>query len=171
MDNPVPYMFAGAAAYAALTWIYRRFFDATTGHVDVLGKENKAISAVNQSLRAEIEQLRSIAAANGLEVPQSDHEARIRELLASGQKIQAVKYYREFAGVGLLEAKNAVEAVERRRPVPSNANPTPDTGNRIGGLIIAGNKIAAIRDYRAQTGASLADAKAHIENLARQLGK
>jgi ribosomal protein L7/L12 len=44
------------------------------------------------------------------EVPGEDE---IRELLAKGQKIQAIRVYRERTGSGLREAKEAVEQIER----------------------------------------------------------
>tara|TARA_R110002096_G_scaffold285473_1_gene479273 strand:- start:655 stop:912 length:258 start_codon:yes stop_codon:yes gene_type:complete len=37
--------------------------------------------------------------------------AQLIQLLESGQKIQAIKIYRETTGVGLKEAKEAVEAL------------------------------------------------------------
>ena len=43
----------------------------------------------------------------------SDQEHQIKELIAKGQKIAAVKLYRELTNVGLKEAKDAVEAIER----------------------------------------------------------
>jgi large subunit ribosomal protein L7/L12 len=39
--------------------------------------------------------------------------AHLLVLLAAGQKIEAIKLYREHTGVGLKEAKDAVEALER----------------------------------------------------------
>jgi ribosomal protein L7/L12 len=39
----------------------------------------------------------------------------VRSLLREGKKIAAIKAYREATGVGLAEAKNAVEALERDR--------------------------------------------------------
>ena len=38
----------------------------------------------------------------------------IEDLLRRGQKIQAIKLYRERTGVGLKEAKDAVEEIQRR---------------------------------------------------------
>ena len=38
----------------------------------------------------------------------------LRALIESGQKIEAIKRYREMTGAGLAEAKEAVEAIERR---------------------------------------------------------
>lgn len=39
---------------------------------------------------------------------------RITELLRQGRKIEAIKLYREQTGAGLVVAKEAVEAIERR---------------------------------------------------------
>ena len=40
-------------------------------------------------------------------------EARIRSMLSKRQKIEAVKIYREEYGIGLKEAKDAVDRIER----------------------------------------------------------
>ena len=39
-------------------------------------------------------------------------EARALELLRAGRKIEAVKVYREATGIGLAEAKDAVDRIE-----------------------------------------------------------
>jgi large subunit ribosomal protein L7/L12 len=45
--------------------------------------------------------------------PQDPPETRaIREALLSGNKIQAIKLYRYLYGVGLKEAKDAIDAME-----------------------------------------------------------
>ena len=41
-----------------------------------------------------------------------DQASRVKEALFAGQKIQAIKLYREQTGVGLKEAKDAVEKLE-----------------------------------------------------------
>ncbi|MBI1904224.1 MAG: hypothetical protein HYS13_24275, partial [Planctomycetia bacterium] len=41
-----------------------------------------------------------------------EFEGELRSLLAGGQKIEAIRRYRERTGVGLAEAKDAVEALE-----------------------------------------------------------
>lgn len=46
-------------------------------------------------------------------------EAEVRELLRQGLKIQAIKIYREFHRVGLKEAKDAIDAMERFQPPQS----------------------------------------------------
>ena len=43
----------------------------------------------------------------------ADVDSRVRSLLATGEKIAAIKLYRESTGVGLKEAKDAVDAMER----------------------------------------------------------
>jgi ribosomal protein L7/L12 len=40
-------------------------------------------------------------------------DPRLVELLHAGNKIGAIKLYRELTGVGLAEAKDAVEGIER----------------------------------------------------------
>jgi ribosomal protein L7/L12 len=40
---------------------------------------------------------------------------RIQALLAAGNKIEAIKVYREMTGLGLKEAKDAVEAMQRQQ--------------------------------------------------------
>ncbi len=53
--------------------------------------------------------------AAGPELPPADtFEGRILHLLKQGQKIPAIKLYREETGVGLKEAKDAVEALGRQ---------------------------------------------------------
>ena len=48
-------------------------------------------------------------------------EEQLRMLLAEGQKIEAIKVYRERTGAGLAEAKDAVEALEAGQRLPSQA--------------------------------------------------
>ncbi len=42
------------------------------------------------------------------------HSPQIEEALRRGNKIEAIKIYRELTGVGLAEAKQAVEEIETR---------------------------------------------------------
>jgi hypothetical protein len=43
-----------------------------------------------------------------------DDLRRIRDAVFAGRKIQAIKHYRDCTGIGLKEAKDFVDAVERR---------------------------------------------------------
>lgn len=46
--------------------------------------------------------------------PEPPENSAIREALLSGNKIYAIKLYRTFYGVGLKEAKDAIDAMESR---------------------------------------------------------
>jgi len=96
-------------------------------------------------------------------------EEQLRMLLAEGQKIEAIKVYRERTGAGLAEAKDAVEALEAGQRLPSQAI---DRGfeSELVALLEQGQKIEAIRLYRDKTGAGLKEAKDAVEALAAKHG-
>ncbi len=50
--------------------------------------------------------------ANLAEMSERLPSSRVMELLAGGKKIEAIKVYREETGVGLREAKDAVDRAE-----------------------------------------------------------
>ena len=92
---------------------------------------------------------------------------RIHEALREGNKITAIKLYRDLTGAGLAEAKAAVEAM-----LPAIINPSvaalPETGDRhkdIEEAIRGGQTIMAIKLYRELHGAGLAEAKAAVEAM------
>ena len=106
-----------------------------------------------------------------------DQIAAIASEIAADRKINAIKLYREFTGVGLAEAKAAIDQFRAADHTPGAA----DTGAADAGLsdqqfqsilteLRAGKLIAAIKLYREYTGAGLADAKAAIEQLATENG-
>lgn len=51
-------------------------------------------------------------AQRSMEAPPSAWEEEVRALVRQGRKIDAIKLYREHTGLGLREAKDAVEALE-----------------------------------------------------------
>lgn len=59
--------------------------------------------------------LRSMSTRGGSSprIHEPPSEENIRRRIAAGQKIQAIKDYRQAHGVGLKEAKEAVEGLER----------------------------------------------------------
>ena len=59
---------------------------------------------------------------------QAGSTAEIRQLLRDGQKIEAIKVYRRTYGVGLKEAKDAVERLEPGPSLPGLSAPPPPTG-------------------------------------------
>lgn len=95
---------------------------------------------------------------------------RIREILATaqdGNKIGAIKQYREITGAGLKEAKEAVEAMLEGRPVEITKITVTSTemGEGLTKLIRNGDKIGAIKQYREMTDAGLKEAKEAIEAM------
>lgn len=104
----------------------------------------------------------------------------VESLVINGQKIQAIKLYRERTGLGLREAKEAIDLLESSLLLHGASSVRlPDTEGRMPvmeppgedarRLVLEGKKIQAIKLYREQTGASLKDAKAAIDLLEQSL--
>jgi ribosomal protein L7/L12 len=105
---------------------------------------------------------------------------QMRQLVFAGQKIEAIKLYRQIYNVGLVEAKNGVEGIEQGLPAavvfPSNPAYTfqgnsqgLDTGTlelQIKELVFANKKIEAIKLYRQVYNVGLAEAKTAVEAIA-----
>jgi ribosomal protein L7/L12 len=87
----------------------------------------------------------------------------VRSLLDQGPKIEAIKVYREATGAGLKEAKDAVENLEYLGKLPLQDFPGLEA--EIKALLEQGQKIAAIKLYRDQTGADLKEARDAVEAL------
>src|SRR5262245_20800607 len=106
------------------------------------------------------------------ETPRSEDRIaldKIRTLVKSGQKIEAIKVYREYTGLGLKEAKDAVEALERGGDI--SVGQTGEACEReVIALVANGAKIQAIRLYRERTGAGLKEAKDAVEAMAAKHG-
>jgi ribosomal protein L7/L12 len=102
--------------------------------------------------------------------PETDDD--LLSLIRKGRKIDAIKRYRAQTGAGLAEAKEAVEAMERGEPPPPSRDaPAPDgIDAELWELLKNGRKIEAIKRFRAQTGAGLAEAKTAVEAIARRHG-
>jgi ribosomal protein L7/L12 len=103
----------------------------------------------------------------------SDQERRIREFINANQLILAIKLYREITGVGLAEAKSAVEALARGEsvniPAPAEQSKLSDPflETKIRDFLAKGKKIEAIKLYRLEYNVGLAEAKSAVEALAR----
>ena len=109
---------------------------------------------------------RSAVDLNGVLDP--DFIAELLECVRSGQKIEAIRRLREATGSGLVEAKDAVEALEAGRQAALLGGQTPPASSdddEILGLLRAGNKIAAIKLRRERTGVGLKEAKEAVEAL------
>ena len=99
------------------------------------------------------------------------NEEAIRDQLRSGNKIRAIKLYREQTGVGLKEAKHAVEMMEQERQhaMVSEMAQMYRGDDAIEYMLIAGNKINAIKLYRQRKGVGLKEAKHAIDRMALEL--
>lgn len=108
--------------------------------------------------------------------------SEMKQLIQEGNKIGAIKIYREVFGVGLADAKTAVEQMEAGQPVQqvmmSGAMPvgkmpahldmqTIRTLGELAVLVRNDKKLEAIKRYRELFGVSLADAKTAVEQIAQ----
>jgi len=108
-----------------------------------------------------------------------NHSDEVKRKVLAGDKIGAIKLYRELTGVGLAEAKSAVEQMQTQLrgfesaelALPKNpAGPAePLSSAAIHEAIFAGKKIVAIKLYREQTKVGLAEAKRAVEEIEKQL--
>jgi ribosomal protein L7/L12 len=102
-----------------------------------------------------------------MDAPPAANLEEVHRLMLQGQKIQAIKVYRELSGVGLKEAKDYVDALESGRPLAA-AKPAPIGGGdlaEVHTLALQGQKIQAIKLYRELTGAGLKEAKDYVDSL------
>ncbi len=100
-------------------------------------------------------------------------DAELLQLLEDGHFIAAVQRYRKQHGVGVEEAKQALEAWRTKSKVNeavAEAVQTVATDPQIVGAIRKGKIVEAIKLYRAKTGLGLQDAKAAIDEWRRRLG-
>jgi len=101
----------------------------------------------------------------------------IQRLIQSGQKIYAIKLFRETFGVGLKEAKDAVDAMEEGKSIDIsgmqvqtssvNFQSNAQSLAEIQRLLQGGQKIEAIKLFREMTGAGLKEAKDAVEAIER----
>lgn len=97
---------------------------------------------------------------------------QLESLVYAGQKVEAIRLYREQAGCSLREAKEAVEAFERGETaslafVPPSPPDAQSTIAQIEEWVQRGNKINAIKAYREYTGVGLKIAKDVIDAIGR----
>jgi ribosomal protein L7/L12 len=102
--------------------------------------------------------------------PGNDWEHQIRALLDGGQKIMAIKLYREHTGAGLKEAKDAVEAIQRGEPSQDPEESDSSLQQTLVSLLQQGRKIDAIKVFREVTGSGLKESKDAIESIAARHG-
>lgn len=105
-------------------------------------------------------------------------DQELQQLLRQGHFIPALKRYREQHGVGLQEAKAAIDAWraksgrnEQVAQVVTKAAQEVATDPQIVAALRKGKVIEAIKLYRAKTGVSLQDAKEAIDTWRRHMGR
>ena len=92
-------------------------------------------------------------------------ELEVLERLTAGDKIGAIKLYREQTGAGLAEAKRAVELIESPpKPIAR------DLETRLVALLQDNAKIEAIKLYRQEMHCDLKAAKDAVDELQRRHG-
>ena len=95
----------------------------------------------------------------------------IRELVSSGNKIAAVKRYREETGAGLAEAKTAVETLAKGGTLPERGElDDSDLNAEVIRLLGQGEKIQAVKLVRERTGVGLKEAKVKAEQIGADSG-
>lgn len=100
------------------------------------------------------------------------NDAEVQEAIEGGRKINAIKRYRELTGVGLKEAKDAIEYVIANPDAPeskarSASSSLSDAGLR--DLIAEGDIVQAIEVYQQFAGVDYYTAKAAVEDLEREM--
>lgn len=116
----------------------------------------------------------ALSRRNGVEVvslrppaPGSPGLQSPEELVRAGRKIEAIKRYREIHGVGLKEAKDAVEAFEHNggnvMALPAKSVLREVHDSEIEAQIRSGHLIDAIKLYREKNGVGLKEAKDAVE--------
>jgi ribosomal protein L7/L12 len=105
-----------------------------------------------------------------------DKAQEISDLVRAGNKIEAIKLYRELTGAGLAESKDAIERFAAGEPLQITRTTVTTQGARLGQiaperlaevlrLTQSGNKIEAIKLFREMTGLGLKEAKDAVEAI------
>ncbi|HEY9078145.1 MAG TPA: ribosomal protein L7/L12 [Anaerolineaceae bacterium] len=99
----------------------------------------------------------------------------IKRLLRAGNKIEAIKIYRQHTEAGLKEAKEAVDRLEVSLKMQSLPE-TADNGaeftplqRELRALLAAGRKPEAVELYRKRTQASIAESRLVVDQMAATL--
>jgi ribosomal protein L7/L12 len=111
----------------------------------------------------------------GVSTPQAapggdEGDAAVAQLLARGNKIEAIKLVRERTGWGLKEAKDYVEALPNAPPLPAPVAPVSagSMDDEARALLAKGQKIVAIKLVRERTGWGLKEAKDYVDELEKR---
>ena len=93
----------------------------------------------------------------------------IHDLIHAKQIIQAIKVYHEATGVGLAEAKQAVEVMARneymKAPAGVRDQDNPVLEGKIRSMLAKRQKIEAVKIYREEYGIGLKEAKDAVDRI------
>lgn len=135
-----------------------------------LQEAKRAVDLIETQLRRGEEEGRFAASETGEENMQA-----VWRLMQTGQKIKAIKAYRQATGAGLKEAKVAVERMVAGTNEASPQERSAKTGpglvdpEKLQALIREGRKIEAIKYIRQQRGVGLKEAKEAVDWLEANL--
>ena len=103
---------------------------------------------------------------------QEQFEEEIRNLLESSNRIQAISRYREETGVGLAEAKNAVERLAATGSLPERV-PVDDSElfEEVARHLGRGEALLAIKLVRERTGLGLKESKEVVDRIGVDSGR
>jgi ribosomal protein L7/L12 len=100
-----------------------------------------------------------------------EHERRVATLMQQGRKIEAIAALREATGMGLADAKAAVERLAEGQPLPAQYGDAPvEPSEEVRRLAAAGQTIEAIRRLREDAGISLQEAKRVVDTVPLEPG-
>jgi len=115
-------------------------------------------------------------------LPATSLPADVLAALQRGDTVTAIKLLRESNGLGLKEAREAVDAHLRGKPMPLAAREalnsqrhgtkpgvSPEISAEVNTALQQGNKLEAIRLLREKTGLDLAAAKEAVESIDARL--
>jgi ribosomal protein L7/L12 len=98
-----------------------------------------------------------------------DQVQEIHKLLHERKMIHAIKLYREATGVGLAEAKSAIEEMARNEytkpPDDVRDRDNPILESRIKSLLSRNRKVDAVKIYREEFGVGLKEAKDAVDTI------
>lgn len=97
-------------------------------------------------------------------------EREVLQLMHKSQKIQAIKLYRQQTGLGLKEAKEAVEALYEQAGQAGNLPHQAHLDQEIVNLMREGRTLDAVALYRRHFHASQHDAQQRVEEIYRNSG-
>ncbi|QSW21420.1 ribosomal protein L7/L12 [Clostridium gasigenes] len=91
----------------------------------------------------------------------------LKNLIEQGEKIKAIKKYRIVTGLGLKEAKDYVDSLNKFDQSAVSDTMLENIDVELKNLIEEGKKIKAIKRYRIVTGLGLKEAKDYVDSLSK----